>query len=219
MAAVGILMVLLTAVAAPILALSAVYLSNDGASLNAFDKAPVCAAGKSAAASTASCKQEVEYHVASEDGHAGHDSVWYLYLTDSSAAQTRIQLVSDKGVWPAADGEPVTVTSWRGGAVSVSDGRNTSPLVGSPLRSGDSPYQVLWIVGAVYVFVLLFVLIRRAPGPLLLVPTAMAIAGIALRGRFIGGSWAGGLLLDFFAGFLLLIVSALIAARLQQRRG
>jgi hypothetical protein len=79
---------------------------------------------------------------------------------------------------------------------------------------------VLWIAGAVYVFLLLFVLIRRAPEPLLLVPTAMAIAGIALRGRLIGGSWAGGLLLDFFAGFLLLVVSALIAAQLASgRRG
>lgn len=214
--AVGIIVMLWTAIAAPILAIAAVSFSDDRAALDAYDAAPMCVAG---AATESTCKQEVEYHVSGEYGHAGQNSVWYLYLTDSSGAQTRLQLAEPTGVWPAVESEPVTVTSWRGSEISVSDGRNVSNVVGSPaLQRGDGAYTVLWFVGAIYVFLVLLTFIPRLAGRLLLVPVAMVITGIALHGRIVGGPWAADFLFYIAAGLGLLFLIALIPKRGKARR-
>jgi hypothetical protein len=184
--AVGILVVLLTAAAVPVLALAALRLSDDRSNLDAYDAAPVCAAG--ARTTDASCRQLTEYRVSGEYGHAGKNSVYYLYVVDSADHVTRIQLSGPTGVWPAAVGEAVTVTSWRGSPVAVSDGRAVSPAVDSPdLRRGDGAYAVLTIAGAVYLYLVLVVIIRRAVGPLLLVPVATVLTAIALHGQIAGG--------------------------------
>jgi hypothetical protein len=214
--ATGCVVLLLTAIAVPILVISAVVFSDERAVLNSYDAAPACAAGASA---EASCKREVEYQVAFEDGHAGHDAAYYLELTSASGDSTRIQLENNTGVWPAASGETVTVTSWRGIPVSVSDGRYVSQLVGAPaLQRGDGAYGTLWIAGAVYLYLMLIALVPRAAGPLLLVPAAALITGIALHGEIVGGPWTHDLLLFVFALPVVLFLIALVPKR-RRRRG
>lgn len=214
-AAVAVLAVILTVIAAPILAAVALRFSEDRAALDAYDAAPVCSAG---ASSDHSCRLRTEYRVDSEYSRAGRNSVYYLYLTDSSG-QTRIQvqLPSPTGVWPAADGETVTVTSWRGTAVSVSDGRHVTQLVGSPdLQLGDGAYTVLVLAGAAYLYLLLIVTIRRMAGPLLLVPVATVITGIALHGRFVGGPSTHDFLLVITGSLALVLVIGLLTSRVRR---
>ena len=214
--AVGILVVFLTVIAAPILAIAAISFSDDRATLDAYNAAPICTAR---AAADTSCKRLTEYHVSSEYGHAGQDSVYYLYLTDSSSAQIRVQLTSPTGVWPAADWETVTVTSWRGTPASVAYGRNVSQLIDSPaLETGGGAYVVLVLVGAVYLYLVLIVLTRRMAGSLLLVPAAILITGIALHSRIVGGPWTHDFLLFIVGAPVVLFLIELLPTRGTARR-
>ena len=147
------------------------------------------------------------------------DAAYYLELTSTSGDSTRIQLENNTEVWPAASRETVTVTSWRGIPVSVSDGRYVSQLVGAPaLQRGDGAYGTLWIAGAVYVYLMLIALVPRAVAPLLLVPAAAVITGIALHGEIVGGPWTHDLLLFVFALPVVLFLIALVP-RPRRRRG
>lgn len=204
---------LFTVVAAPVLALSALDLSHDRANADAYDAAPVCTR-----TSTVACKQETEYRVLGRNQQGGgHNSAYYLSLAAPSGARTRVQLDSATGMWNAAIGETATVTSWHGAAVSVSDGRNTSPLADSPIPSGDTPYFVLLATGAVYVYLVLLALSPRSAGPLLLAPAAIAILGIALHGRIIGGPWTQDFLLWIFGALAVVFAVPLLPARRRLR--
>lgn len=211
-AATGCVMVLFTIVAAPILAVCALDLSHDRANTDAYNAAPVCTTTSTATSTnTVACKQEAGYQVVSKDQQGGgHDASYYLNLATASGAQTRVQLTSATGMWNAALGERVTVTSWHGAAVSVSDGRSTSRLADSPIQSGDAPYSVLAATAAVYVYLVLLALRPRAAGPLLLAPTAIVVLGIALHGRIIGGPWKQDFLLWIFGALALAFVVQLL---------
>lgn len=210
--AVVIIVILLTVIAAPVLVISGLVFEHDRQSLDAFNAAPVCAAGTPV---TVSCKQAAEYRVASKYGQGGHNATFYLYLLDASGTQTRVQLTSDGGVWPTVtDGEEVTVTSWHGTPVSVSDGRgNASTLIDSPITDGGTPYQMFWIVGSICMYVILFAMFTRAAAMLLLAPTATAITGALLYGKIIGGNPLSDVFLELFAAWLLLLFAAAAAAK------
>jgi hypothetical protein len=186
---IGLVLLVLTGVAAPVIALTGYSLARDRAGIDAYDDSPVCANAPSEVRS-GTCRQIVEYTVEFGAEQGGDKTAqWWLYLDTPSTTFDKIQLVSPTGVWPAQDGEKIYVTLWKGTPVSVSDGRYTSDTVNSVLQTGQGPYAWLWITSAVYVYFVLVLAVRRRPLLLLLAPLAITLVGVALYGRVVGGPW------------------------------
>lgn len=211
----GWLVVLFTIIAAPILALSAYNISSDRANVDAYDAAPVCTT-----ASTAACKQQIEYRL---DDKSELGKEYYLSLITASGSRTRVQVPSLDGMWSAPMGDAVTVTSWHGEGVFISDGRRASQLTDSPIHTGEFPYCLFWITAAIYAFFVLLVLIPASrissmTGPFFLVAGFILVLGIALHGWIIGGPWYRDFLL-WAVGVLALGVVVDLLPTPRRRRG
>lgn len=192
------MLTVLTVICLPVLVIAGISFSHDRATVMAFDSAPVCRGADSGSnpASTSgsdsgsnSCRRDTVYTVVSANGTGGKNAQFQLGLQSATGSVISVQLVSDTGVWPARDGEQVTVTSWQGTPLLISDGRNTSTIVNGLLKSGAFPYFWLWTVGSVYLYLSLFAIVRRGAEVLLAVPVLSFCVGIALYGRLVGGVW------------------------------
>ena len=208
------MLTVVSVVCLPVLLIAGISFSHDRATASAFDAAPTCAATTSPTVS-GSCRQETAYTVLAANQTGGKDAQTQLELQLPSGSFITVDLVSDTGVWPARDGERVTVTSWQGTPLLISDGRSTSTIVNSLLKTGAFPYFWLWTVGAVYLYLALFVIVRRGVTVLLIVPVLTLCVGIALYGRLVGGAWFRDPLL--IAGGVVLVYSLLMAVGLRRR--
>lgn len=215
---IGLVLLVLTGIAAPVVALAGYGLAHERAGLDAYDSAPTCTSTTANPADPA-CRRIVEYTVqfGAERG-GGHAAQWWLYLVSASGVEKQIQLVSPTGVWPAGDDETVYVTLWHGTPVQVYDGRYTSRTVNSVLQTGQGPYAWLWITSALYVYFVLLLAVRRRPLVLLSAPLAITLAGVAFYGRVVGGPWLHDPILILLVCVLLYGLAVASAAHRPDRR-
>lgn len=220
------MLAVLTVVCLPVLVIAGISFAHDRATAMAFDSAPTCRgagsvstsdSGSGSGSTSTSCRQDTVYTVLSTNGTGGKNAEFQLGLQSATGGVISVQLVSDTGVWPARDGEQVTVTSWRGTPLLISDGRNTSTIVNGLLKTGAFPYFWLWTVGSVYLYLSLFAIVRRGAEVLLVVPVLSFCVGIALYGRLVGGVWWRDPLL--IAGGIALVYSLLMMLGLNHRSG
>lgn len=215
---IGLVLLVLTGIAAPVVALAGYGLAHERAGLDAYDSAPTCTSTTANPADPA-CRRIVEYTVqfGAERG-GGHAAQWWLYLVSASGVEKQIQLVSPTGVWPAGDDETVYVTLWHGTPVQVYDGRYTSRTVNSVLQTGQGPYAWLWITSALDVYFVLLLAVRRRPLVLLSAPLAITLAGVAFYGRVVGGPWLHDPILILLVCVLLYGLAVASAAHRPDRR-
>jgi hypothetical protein len=184
--------VVLTIVAAGILVLASGRLAQDRSAVAAFRAAPNCPSSTSAAvAARTDCKQVTPYTVTYAD-QQGSGSSWKAFIGVRSASGGQLNLqfaLAGNEYGFADDGDPVTITSWHGVPIWISNSVLTAELVNPLLESGESPYLWLWYTAAVYVFLVLLVLVQHRLRLLLLAPAVVLIVGLGLHDRIVGGHW------------------------------
>jgi hypothetical protein len=186
--------VVLTVVSAAIVLVAVLRLSDDRSAVAAFDAAPTCPAGTSAAAArTADCKLVTEYSVTFADQQgSGRDWKAFIGLSAASGAARPYQFASPGNEYGFADpGDKVNLTTWHGVPIQVANGILDAELVNPLLESGDGPYLWIWYTVAAYLFLLPLLLARgRLPLPLLLIaPTAVLALGLTVHDSVVGGDW------------------------------
>jgi hypothetical protein len=184
--------VVLTVVATAILAFASSRLSHDRSSVATFRAAPTCPSSlSSAAAVDADCKVVATYTVTftSQQG-SGSDWKAFIGLQSSADGQLHLQFAEPGNeIGFADDGDTVTLTSWHGVPIWVSNSTLTAELVNPLLESGNAPYTWLWYTAAVYVFLLPLAIMQRRARRLVIAPAVLLIVGLVLHGRVVGGDW------------------------------
>lgn len=185
--------VVLTIVAAAILALAGNRLSQDRAAVDAFRAAPTCPAKTSAAAAvTADCQLVATYTVASTSQQGSGSSSWkaFIGLQSSSGGRLQLQFADPGNEYGFADvGDTVSLTTWHGVPMLVANTILTAELVNPLLESGNAPYNWLWFAAAVYAFLVPLAIVQHKSRLLALAPAVLLLAGLYLHGRVVGGDW------------------------------
>lgn len=185
--------IVLTIIAAAVVALAASRLSSDRAGVAAFRAAPNCASSvSSTVAATLNCKEVAAYTVTYSDQQGSGGPGWkaFIGLQSSSGGQLNLQFAlpgNESGF--ADDGDTVTLISWHGVPIFVANSTLTAELVNPLLESGNGPYTWLWYTSAVYLFLLPLLITQRRSRLLVLAPAALLAAGLYLHGQVVGGDW------------------------------